>query len=413
MSDIVPQEVAKWQHIEDVSRRIFKRYNFKEIRTPIVESLGLFQRSIGQETDIVQKEMFQFQDRGGRDLVLRPEFTASVVRAYIQNQLKEGKLYYMGPSFRAERPQAGRYRQFHQIGAEFLGAKGAEDDVALLTLMMDLIEGLGVQKHKLEINTLGCKQSREAFQKKLRDYLSKYESKLSEDSKRRLQSNVIRVLDSKDEKDQKIIAEAPTVLDSLSEDSLEHFNQVQEQLKQRNIPFTVNPRIVRGLDYYNDVVFEIVHPELGAQSAIGAGGRYDGLIGELGGHKGTGACGFALGFERMLMALDGEGYFSQNKSSQKSNLVYVCVLGENSEIDEEALKIQTLLRQNDFSVEEISSDRKAIKKHFQIADRLGAAFVIVIGEDEIKQNQLSVKQMETGNQEMVDRAEIVNYLKGK
>ncbi len=410
MPDILPEDVWKWQYIESSVRNVFRQFNYTELRTPILESLDLFQRSIGQETDIVQKEMFQFQDRGQRNVVLRPEVTASVVRAYIEHQLAVDKLFYIGASFRAERPQAGRFRQFHQIGAEFIGAKGAEDDVAILALMQGLLMGLGLKDYVLEINSLGCKESRAGYRKKLKDYLQSYISNMSEDSQRRIETNVIRVLDSKDPRDQEIIKKAPSILESLLPKSKEHLEQVKEILEQRNIPYRINTKIVRGLDYYNDIVYEITHPALGAQNAIGAGGRYDSLVGELGGSKDCGACGFALGIERLIVALEGDGVWGQNQF--QNALVYMCVFGDSPDIKKKALEIQSELRKDNFSVEEISFKEVKMKKHFQRADRLNARVVILQGEDEFKEGQVSIKDMKTGTQEKVQYDSIKKVLKG-
>lgn len=417
MIDILPDEVWKWQFVESISRNIFNRFNFQEIRTPILESLELFQRSIGQETDIVQKEMFQFKDRGDRDVVLRPEVTASVVRAYVEHQLKDGKLYYIGPSFRAERPQAGRFRQFHQVGAELIGGKRPEDDVLLLKVLTAFLKGLGIQRYQLKLNSVGCQTTcRPEYRKVLKKYLTEKHAHLCENCQRRVETNIIRIFDCKTEGCQKAIADAPRILDYLCGSCKDHFEKVKTLLDQeKDIPYQIEPRIVRGLDYYNRTVFEITHDALGAQNAIGGGGRYDTLVGELGGSKDAGACGFACGLERLLIALESEEGFETEEIAQKfrSGLIYLCVLGTNPELKKQACELQNKLRAHDFRVEELSLEEKPLKKYLEIANRIGALFVLIFGEDELKEGKVSVKDMTSGDQEKLKLTEIESYLKGK
>ncbi|MBI4971801.1 MAG: histidine--tRNA ligase [Candidatus Omnitrophica bacterium] len=417
MMDILPDQVWKWQFVESVSRNIFNRFNFQEIRTPILESLPLFQRSIGEETDIVQKEMFQFKDRGDRDVVMRPEVTASVVRAFVEHQLKDGKLYYIGASFRAERPQAGRFRQFHQVGAELIGGKNPEDDVLLLKVLTALLAGLGLRRYQLKINSVGCQTTcRPEYRKVLKEYLKQKHAHLCENCQRRIETNIIRIFDCKVEGCQKAIEGAPRVLDHLCKPCEEHFAKVKELLDhEKDIPYQIEPRIVRGLDYYNRTVFEVSHDALGAQNAVGGGGRYDTLVGELGGSKDIGACGFACGMERLLMALDSEEGFKTEESAQRlrCGLIYLCVLGGNPELKTAARKIQGQLRGADFRVEELAAEDKPLKKHLEIANRLHALFVLILGEDEFREGTVSVKDMNSGTQEKIKLDAIETYLKGR
>lgn len=417
MMDILPDEVWKWQFVESTARRIFHRYNFQEIRTPIVESLDLFRRSIGEDTDIVQKEMFQFKDRGERDLVIRPEVTASVVRAYLEHRLREGKLYYLGPSFRAERPQAGRFRQFHQVGAELIGGIGPEEDVLLLKVMEALLKGLGILNYRLKLNCVGCEKAcRPEFRKTLKSYLTEHHATLCENCKRRLETNIIRIFDCKSEGCQKAIAKAPKILDHLCDSCRIHFEKVKQLLNESGgIRYEIDPRIVRGLDYYNRTVFEVTHDALGAQNAIGAGGRYDSLVSEMGGPKEAGACGFACGIERLLVALESEEGFETEEIAQRyrSGLVYLCVLGTDPGLKEAAFRVQSQLRDGDFRVEEMRLEEKSLKKHLEIANRMHALYVLIFGEDEFREGKVSVKDMDSGVQEKVSLWEIADYLKGK
>ncbi|MBI4398332.1 MAG: histidine--tRNA ligase [Candidatus Omnitrophica bacterium] len=412
MPDLLPDQIWKWQFVERVARSVFHRFNFQEIRTPILENLELFQRSIGGETDIVQKEMFAFEDRGGRQVVMRPEVTASVARAYVEHQLKNGKLFYIGPSFRAERPQAGRFRQFHQLGAELIGGKSAEEDVLLLKLLVMLLEELGIHQYTIKINSVGCPETcRPKFRQILKEYLEQKKSALCENCLRRLETNVIRILDCKGEACRSTVAEAPKMAEHLCDECQTHFTRVQSLLSAARVPFTVDPKIVRGLDYYNRTVFEVTHEALGAQNALGGGGRYDNLIAEMGGSKEVGASGFACGIERLLIALDGEKAFEKSDSVIfRPPLVYFCVLGTNEALQKTALQIQEKLRKENFRVEEISLEDKPLKKHLEIANRLSAEFVLILGEDEFKEGKIAVKQMKARIQEQVPVSNIQAYL---
>ncbi len=416
MPDILPGDIWKWQFVESVAKNIFSRYNFQEIRTPVLESLQLFQRSIGEETDIVQKEMFAFKDRGDREVVMRPEVTASVVRAYVEHQLKDGKLYYIGPSFRAERPQAGRFRQFHQVGAELIGGKAPEDDVLLLKLLTALLKGIGLENYALKLNSVGCQETcRPEYRKLLKKYLTEKHAHLCENCQRRIETNVIRVFDCKVEGCQKAIEGAPRIVDHLCGACKTHFDKVKSLLAEEHVPYQLEPRIVRGLDYYNRTVFEITHDALGAQNAVGGGGRYDNLVGELGGPKDAGASGFACGMERLVMALESEEGFETEEIAQKfrSPLIYPCVLGGGAELRNEVRRIQKELRDADFRVEELAAEDKPLKKYLETANRLGALFVLILGEDEFKEKKVSIKDMNSGVQEKVNITDITPYLKGR
>ena len=308
--DILPEESYIWQYVEDTARGIFDSYQFKEIRTPMFETFELFSRSVGETTDVVSKEMYDFYDKGERRIALRPEGTAGVVRAYVENKLfgpehaKPYKVYYIGPMFRYERPQAGRQRQFTQIGAEVFGSINPATDVETIALAWDFFTELGLENITLHINSLGKLADRQAYRQALIEYFTPFVDQLSEDSRRRLHENPLRVLDSKDERDKALVADAPTILDYLSEDSRQHFEAVQTLLTALDIPFKVNPLIVQGLDYYQDTIFEIIVDDqsIGAQSTICGGGRYDGLVEQVGGPQ-TPSFGFGIGLERLLLLL--------------------------------------------------------------------------------------------------------------
>lgn len=405
-ADLLPDDSLKWQYVEETAKIILGDYQFHEIRTPIFESYDLFSRGVGETSDIVSKEMYDFYDKGKRHMSLRPEGTAPVVRAYVENKLfgpeyaKPYKVYYMGPMFRYERPQGGRMRQFHQLGVEVFGSTNPAVDVESMSLAMDLFKELGLEHLTLVINSLGDSSSRIAYREALIAYLEPHFNELSEDSQIRLHKNPLRVLDSKNKKDQEIVQQAPSILDYLSEDSQKHFEQVKEMLDALNIPYTVDSNMVRGLDYYNHTIFEIMSdaPGFGAITTICAGGRYDGLVEELGGPE-TPGFGFALGLERLMLTLEAEKIDIPNLHELD---VYVVGIGEETNV--EALKLVQAIRSAGFSAERDYFDRKA-KAQFKTAAKLKAKVVLTLGEEELKNGQVNFKVMKNGKESTVSLKE--------
>ena len=376
MVDLLPQQTALWQQIEATARRHFRRASIAEIRTPVLEATELFARGIGEATDVVGKEMYTFFDRGERSCTLRPEGTASVVRAAIQHGLlSQGpqRLWYSGAMFRYERPQAGRQRQFHQIGLEMLGFADPRSDVEAIAVAWDLLADLGVQGLALEINSLGSSQDRVRYREQLVAWLSERRDQLDADSQDRLQRNPLRILDSKNPETQRLLADAPTLAAALSDDSRERFARVTSGLELLGIPFTVNPRLVRGLDYYSHTAFEITSTQLGAQATVCGGGRYDGLVEQLGGPA-TAAVGWALGMERLVILLE-----QLQRDSDPVPDLYVVSRGERAE--PLALQLARQLRLAGRHVE-LDLSRSAFGKQFKRADRTGARWAVVIGDSE-------------------------------
>lgn len=395
--DILPSEIGKWHFVEDKFRKITKLFGYEELRTPIFESTEVFSRSIGDNTDIVNKEMYTFIDKGGNSITLRPEMTAALVRSVIQNNLTARdtlqRLWYFGPFFRYERPQKGRFRQFHQFGAECLATPNPESDVEILTLAISIIKEIGLNQFKLNINSLGNKLSREVFINELIKYLNSYKESLSEESKFRLEKNPLRVLDSKYEEDLKIIENAPNILEYLDEESKQHFDYVKTQLKDLGINFEVNPKLVRGLDYYSHTVFEFQSNVLGSQDAFGGGGRYNHLFEDLGG-KYTPSVGFAFGVERLLLMLDA----IQNDTIE-STVDYYVVIFDNRFMSF-AQNIANKLRNNGKSVI-IDMQRKSFKSQMKDANRYNAKNAVIIGEDEFKNNSVQIKNLISGEQNLM------------
>ena len=389
-NDILPDQSGNWQFLEETARLVFNDYNFKEIRTPIFEHYEVVSRSVGDTSDIVTKEMYDFYDKGERHITLRPEGTAPVVRAYVENKLfapeiqKPVKLFYTGPMFRYERPQAGRLRQFHQIGVENFGAKNPAIDVETIAMAQAFFNQLGIKNIKLHINSLGDQASRDAYRTALVDYLTPYEERLSDDSKRRLNENPLRILDSKDKTDKLIIKNAPSVLDYLTKESQEYFSQVKIMLEKLDIPYIIDTSMVRGLDYYNDTIFEFMTDINGSELTICAGGRYDGLVEYFDGPA-TPAFGFGLGIERILLVLEEQGI---NLPDDSGLDVYVIVLGDSANV--EALKLVENLRKQGFSADRDYLNRK-IKAQFKSAESYQAKLVITLGESEIESSQVTVK----------------------
>ncbi|GAB6384230.1 histidine--tRNA ligase [Enterococcus cecorum] len=395
-NDILPGESEKWQTIEQTARKLFNQYQFHEIRTPIFEHIEVISRSVGDTTDIVTKEMYDFHDKGDRHITLRPEGTAPIVRSFVENKLfgpehqKPYKVYYMGPMFRYERPQKGRLRQFHQIGVEVFGSDNPATDVETMAMALQFFRELGIKDLRLVINSLGDQETRTSYRQALIDYLTPFKEQLSADSNRRLLENPLRVLDSKDEKDKAVVAGAPSILDYLSETAQKHFEAVTKMLDALNITYEIDSNMVRGLDYYTHTIFEIMSddPKMGAQSTICAGGRYNQLVAELGGPE-TAGFGFAMGFERLLMILEAQGI---TLAAQKPLNAYVVSLGEATNI--EALQIVQSIRQAGFSAERDVMNRKA-KAQFKTADKLNAQLVLTIGETELANGVVNVKNLAT------------------
>ena len=403
MVDLLPETLQRWQAVEAVAREHFRRSGFGEIRTPLLESTDLFCRGIGEGTDVVGKEMYSFNDRGDRSCTLRPEGTASVVRAAVQHGLlSQGaqKLWYSGPMFRYERPQAGRQRQFHQIGVEWLGVASARSDVEVIALAWDLLAQLGVGGLELEINSLGTPEDRQAYRAALVAWLEQRIDQLDADSQARLSTNPLRILDSKNPATQTLLEQAPTLDDALSPESQQRFMAVQQGLTALGIPFRLNPRLVRGLDYYGHTAFEITSDQLGAQATVCGGGRYDGLIGQLGGAA-TPAVGWALGMERLMLVL--EAAAQQNPDGPAARLVsapgpdaYLVNRGEQAEAA--GLALARDLRQHGLTVE-LDGSGSAFGKQFKRADRSGAPWALVLGDEEAERGEVRLKPLQQQGQE--------------
>ena len=409
--DILPENTPKWQKIESILRELARVYRYKEIRTPIFEHTELFQRSVGDTTDIVQKEMYTFEDRGGRSLTLRPEGTASTVRAYVEHKMYGApdqpiKLSYMGPMFRYERQQAGRYRQFVQFGVEAIGSADPAIDAEVIAFAMDIYQTVGLKDLKLVINSLGDKETRDTHRTALINHFKPHIHEFCDDCKNRLEKNPLRILDCKLDREHPLMQTAPKLTDYLTPTSREYFEQVKKYLEVLGIEYEVDPNLVRGLDYYTHTAFEIMSTAegFGAITTLCGGGRYNGLVEEIGGPDVPGI-GFALSIERLLLALEAEGIELELDDALD---VYVIALG-----DEAKLKAVELI--SSFRLKGISADMdylmRKMKAQMKSADRLQAKFVVIIGETELEEGVVVVKQMETGNQEKVEINEIVNYLK--
>ena len=393
VKDILPDEIARWQLIEDMARRLSLSYGYQEIRVPVFEMTELFARSIGASTDIVEKEMYTFQDRDGTSLTLRPEATAGVVRAYIEHNLGGSavsqKFFYLGPMFRHERPQAGRLRQFHQYGVEYFGMRSPLADVEVVSLLWRFLSGLGLPDLTLEINSLGDAADRPPYKAALLEFLKTREDRLCQNCRRRMGTNPLRVLDCKVPGCQTATEDAPRITDHLSAGSRRHFEDVQAGLRDLGIPFSLNSRLVRGLDYYTQTIFEVTSGRLGAQNAVAAGGRYDGLVEALGGAS-TPAVGFAVGLERVALVLPASAI------PRPHSLIFVAAFGEQGVtagthlLDE--LRGLGLRADTDYRA-------STLKAHLRQADRLGAEYVVIIGDDEVTKGRLLVRNMRTKEQE--------------
>ena len=400
--DILPDEVRYWQQVEATAREVLGRATYQEIRTPVFEQTELFQRSVGEATDIVSKEMYTFLDRGDRSLTLRPENTAGAVRAYIEHHLHaQGgvqRLWYLGPMFRYERPQAGRQRQFHQVGVEVLGSAAPRADAEVIAIATDLLQALGLKDLRLELNSIGNRDDRQKYRQALIEYLMPHQAHLDADSQDRLTRNPLRILDSKDQKTQAILQEAPRMLDYLNPESQRRFEQVQQLLADLGIGYNINARLVRGLDYYTHTVFEIQSDDLGAQATVCAGGRYDGLVTELGGPD-TPAVGWASGLERLILLLQ------QLQPVPPARLdFYLVSKGDRAEA--QSLRLAQILRQNGFSVE-LDLSGSAFGKQFKRADRSGAVACLILGDAEADTQTVQLKWLASGQQQSIAQTDLL------
>jgi histidyl-tRNA synthetase len=414
--DLLPPDTELWNFVERKVREVFARYNYHEIRTPVFESTELFSRGVGEETDIVSKEMFTWEDKARaasektQKLTLRPENTAGVVRAYIEHELGRSgllqKLYYIGPQFRRERPQKGRYRQFFQIGAEVIGPQSAGSelpmrDAEVLDMLTALLDGVGLKGWTLFLNSVGCQDCRPAYNQALREALADVKDQMCDDCQRRAETNPLRVLDCKVPADQPIIEKLPKIADYLDEGCREHFAQVRSILDTLGVPYQVNERMVRGLDYYTRTTFEFTHGELGAQSAVLGGGRYDGLSEQLGGPKAPGI-GFAIGEDRLVLALQ-----AQQQQPPAALKAFVIPLGKG--MNRHALNLAKELRDGGNAVD-VSDESFRLKKSFETAEKLGATFAVIVGENEVQADAFAVKNLKSGEQTTVSHGELLGYL---
>jgi histidyl-tRNA synthetase len=409
--DILPSEIRKWKYLETIVEKIFTSYNYKEIRTPIFEETSLFARSIGEETDIVGKEMYTFLDKGKTSLTLKPEMTASVVRAFVEHSLGKqqslNKLFYVSPMFRQERPQAGRQRQFHQFGGEALGSTSPLLDAEIIIIVYNILSSLGLKDLTVKMNSLGVPSSRDGYKNILREFLNDSKDKLSEDSRKRLDQNILRIFDSKVESDQEILKGAPYLIDYIDEESKADFELVKNLLVQSNIPFEIDPKLVRGLDYYTKTTFEIVSGKVGSQSALCGGGRYDLLVSQIGGDP-TPGVGFAAGMERILLACENE----QSLALPEENTdLYIIKLDKCLSL--KVFDLALNFRKNELIVDYDYLDR-SVKAQMREANKLNARFVLFVGGDEFQSGKLNLKNMGTGEQKLIgldDYSEIINLVR--
>ena len=406
-NDILPDEIGKWQFVEKTAREVFEGFGFSEIRIPVLEKTELFSRGIGEATDIVEKEMYTFTDRGGSSLTLRPEATASMARAYLEHQLYTfdpvAKLYCIGPMFRYERPQKGRYRQFYQIDAEVFGVENPMVDAEVIVMLIHFLKRVGLEKLELQINSLGCQACRPRYREELKEFLKRKSFQLCEDCQRRLQTNPLRIFDCKVETCQEAIANAPKVTDFICPECQGHFNQVKKYLEMVELPYILNPKMVRGLDYYTRTAFEVVSYQLGSQNAVTGGGRYDNLFQEIGDLDVPGI-GFAIGMERLVSLLPKDKEFFQFPH------LFVAALGE--ETIKEAYRIINQLHLQGIRVE-LDYEGKSLKSQMRRADKLKAEYVLILGEDEMKRGKAALRNMGSKVQEEIALKDIVNTLKEK
>ncbi len=397
-NDILPEEIPYWNYLLNEVAKQMEVFNYKEIRTPMFEHTALFSRGIGESSDIVSKEMYSFTDRSENNITLKPEMTASVVRAFIEHSLGKKanlhKLFYISPMFRQERPQAGRLRQFHQFGIEAIGSHNPLLDAEVIQVAYQILKNIGLKNLQVTVNSLGIPEEREKFTEELKRFLNDKKDELSEDSKKRMDTNILRILDSKDRNDKQLLKDAPSILDFLDRESIEHFESVKKLLTIAGIPFVVEPKLVRGLDYYTHTTFEITSTSVGSQSALCGGGRYNLLIEQLGG-KETPAVGFAAGIERILLACKAENAFTLPENKLDFYIVRL-----DKELDSKVFEIATLLRNNNFKVE-IDYLAKSVKAQMREANKLNAKYVLFIGGDEYQQEKAQLKNMQTSEQKLI------------
>jgi histidyl-tRNA synthetase len=393
--DILPGDIPAWKHLESVIESVFNCFNYKEIRTPVFEETALFTRGIGEATDIVGKEMYTFPDRSGESLTLRPEMTAGVVRAFIEHSLDKkqnlNKLYYMGPMFRQERPQAGRFRQFNQFGAEALGSNDPILDAEMIIMAFDIFESIGLKNLSVKINSLGVPSCREEYKRKLKGFLKPYSGALSAESRKRFDTNILRIFDSKEEGDREIMKDAPLLIDHLDDESLLHFQKVKEMLGCAGIPFEIDPRLVRGLDYYTNTTFEVASGSVGSQSALCGGGRYNLLVKELGGPDIAGV-GFASGIERILLACENENSFTP--APETIDLFIVAI---EKGLEDYVFKTAVELRRRGLNVD-LDYLGRSVKAQMREANRSNAKFALFAGGEEFARGEVVLKNMKDGNQ---------------
>lgn len=406
-SDILPEEIVFWDHLTKIVQDQMRYFNYKEIRTPIFEHTALFSRGIGEGTDIVSKEMYSFTDRSENNLTLKPEMTASVVRAFIEHSLGKqsglNKLFYISPMFRQERPQAGRMRQFHQFGIEAIGSHNPSLDAEVIQVAYEIISNLGLKDITVSINSLGIPEERIKFAEALKEYISSKKDQLSEDSQRRLETNVLRILDSKNRDDQNIVKNAPSILEFLGAESLEHFEKVKELLTISNIPYTVEPKLVRGLDYYTHTTFEILSSRVGSQSALCGGGRYNLLVEQLDGPS-TPAVGFAAGIERILLACKAEEAFTPENENVDLYLVRT-----DKELENKTFELASFFRVKKLKVE-FDYLSRSVKAQMREANKYNARFVIFLGGDDYKNGEVQLKNMESSEQQIIKLSELNKVL---
>lgn len=407
--DVLPQDSYKWQYVEGMAREVAQLFNIKEIRTPTFEHTELFQRGVGDTTDIVTKEMYTFKDKGDRSITLKPEGTAGVARSFLENGMANGvlpaKMYYIIPAFRYERPQAGRLREFHQFGVEVYGSASAQTDAEVILTADTLLKKLGL-KIKLYLNSIGCPTCRAAYNKALKDFFAPHLDELCADCKNRFEKNPLRLLDCKEENCKKINADAPKILDYLCEECSAHFEEVKACLTLAGVEYEIDPRIVRGLDYYTRTVFEFVSTSIGAQGTVCGGGRYDALIEQLGG-KPTPAVGYAAGIERLLMVMEQTGV-----EIPGAPVPTVYIAGMDADCRKKAFALASALRLNGVNAE-VDLMERSVKAQFKYADKLGAKYVAVIGGNELAEGKANVKCMANGESESVAFEDMVTYFQGK
>lgn len=407
--DIIPAEAYKWNYLEEKFRDLCRLYGYEEIRTPVFEHTELFKRGVGDTTDIVQKEMYTFKDRGDRDLTLKPEGTAGVIRAFIENKMyaetQPTKLFYITPCFRYERPQSGRQRQFHQFGVEAIGSDTPSLDAEVISLAMQFLGEAGLKDLTVSINSVGCPVCREEYNRLLKDYLATKADVLCDMCNDRRDKNPMRVIDCKNETCQANIVDIPLMADHLCDNCKDHFDQLKSYLDEMDIKYVVDKKIVRGLDYYKRTAFEIISNDLGAQSTVCGGGRYDGLVEQIGGPSGYSGIGFGLGAERLLLTLEANGVEIGNPNYTD---IFVVTIGDKAKL--KSFSILKDLRENHISADKDHLDR-SLKAQFKYSNKINAKYTIVIGDDELDKDKATLKNMETGDQKLIKISELVNELR--